>query len=202
MVLYLAFSQVPQLSHKATFLVLRVEPTLLFESKRERESSSGEQLRYQRRCNLSNRGDADNFPVERARAQQHFKNVQAMASQSRLNDISAMKNVEAIGWAEDVCGGTGYKITRLKLVDKYYNVRTILFDISHADEKYAVSKLEQAKKSITEFFSGDEQLMKSFCSKVKAGCKVQICFGRLEVALVESWHKGSCDVETGMVRGW
>lgn len=140
--------------------------------------------------------------MERASAQQHFKNVQAMASQSRLNDISAMKNVEAIGWAEDVCGGTGYKITRLKLVDKYYNVRTILFDISHADEKYAVSKLEQAKKSITEFFSGDEQLMKSFCSKVKAGCKVQICFGRLEVALVESWHKGSCDVETGMVRGW
>ena len=89
-----------------------------------------------------------------------------MSSQAFIDDQCDLKDAIAIGWSEDVCNG--FKIVRIRIVDKRLGVKTKLFDLSTAVEKKAVRKLEQAQCSIREALHGDEEDVRSFCQKVKA----------------------------------
>ncbi|CAE7229435.1 hypothetical protein AK812_SmicGene48523 [Symbiodinium microadriaticum] len=91
-----------------------------------------------------------------------------MSKQAFADDIGSLKDVLAIGLAEDVCGI--YKILRARYVFRDFSVKTRLLDVALAPEKHAVKKLEQLMKSILEAVNGDERAAADFRSKVKVFC--------------------------------
>lgn len=90
-----------------------------------------------------------------------------MASQAFLDDQLDLKNAIAIGWSEDDCNG--FKIVRIRVVDKHYKVKTKLMDLAVAAEKKAVRRLDFAEESIRKACHGSEADFRLFCSKVQAG---------------------------------
>ena len=127
--------------------------------------------RYRRRCELASRGDAQNFPLGRSSERQHWAHVVTMSKQAFADDIGSLKDVLAIGLAEDVCGI--YKILRARYVFRDFSVKTRLLDVALAPEKHAVKKLEQLMKSILEAVNGDERAAADFRSKVKARLRAE-----------------------------
>ena len=53
---------------------------------------------------MASRGDAQNFPLGRSSERQHWAHVVTMSKQAFADDIGSLKDVLAIGLAEDVCG--------------------------------------------------------------------------------------------------